>query len=464
MAPLNGVGPSSRKHMSDRWQGGELMYYGVGYHLGPSPGQLKINIVNDVDLVPSKVHNVIGTIPGSMSDEVVIIGNHRDAWGPGAGDPGSGSAALNEVVRSFGEAYRRGWRPHRTLVFASFEGEEFAQIGSSLWIEKNLQHLKATTVAYLNVVVAASGSKFHAKTTPLLYRAVQAATSLVPSPNQTVPHQTVRDVWGGDFGTPGSGDANPFLGHLCVSTVDVGFSPYLGEKVFPYHTGFDTFEWMDEIGDPEWEYHVTSARILSLMAAHLTEPAVLDVSVGDYAVALRKWVQELCSSKLCAQEVDMTDITDAVDRLSQAAKAFDSYAESLRASKRSWWKPLSAWDWDLKVRRANKVYLEFERQFFHAPGIDSDSNFHHALFAPSAWHSNPPPLAGLSRSLAKENWENAKVRGFIHSLIHIHLLALALLTIDLQKWKDVMADKIMDAANLLEYNLSVIDKQTFPGP
>lgn len=38
----------------------------------------------------------IAVINGSISNEVVVIGNHRDAWCGGAADPVSGSAAITE--------------------------------------------------------------------------------------------------------------------------------------------------------------------------------------------------------------------------------------------------------------------------------------------------------------------------------------------------------------------------------
>lgn len=128
---LNGYGPSA-KELGDRWEGGGLEFYSVEYSVGPSPPGLSLRLTNDARILEINIHNVIGTIPGRLEDELFILGNHRDAWGPGAGDPGSGSAALNEVVRSFGVALQQGWRPERTIIFASFEGEEFAQIGSLL--------------------------------------------------------------------------------------------------------------------------------------------------------------------------------------------------------------------------------------------------------------------------------------------------------------------------------------------
>jgi Zn-dependent M28 family amino/carboxypeptidase len=45
-----------------------------------------------------KVHNVNATIPRSVSNKVIVVGNHHAAWGPGAGDGNSGSAALNAAL------------------------------------------------------------------------------------------------------------------------------------------------------------------------------------------------------------------------------------------------------------------------------------------------------------------------------------------------------------------------------
>src|SRR5439155_20912676 len=107
------------------WEGGGLGYRGVEYNIGPSPDGLLLNLVNEQEYVTTPIWNVIGVINGTLPDEVVLIGNHHDAWvAGGAVDPGSGSAALTEVVRSFGKALERGWRPLRTIVFASWDGEE----------------------------------------------------------------------------------------------------------------------------------------------------------------------------------------------------------------------------------------------------------------------------------------------------------------------------------------------------
>ncbi|KAI0887004.1 uncharacterized protein GGS22DRAFT_120384 [Annulohypoxylon maeteangense] len=422
---LNTHGPLAAD-LSDRWHGGALDFYGVDYNVGPSPPGVSIHLVNQATLHNVSVRNVIATIHGTSADgEVVIIGNHRDAWGPGAGDPNSGSAALNEVVRSFGVALKSGWRPHRTIVFASWEGEEFGQIGSLPWIRENLEWLQASAVAYLNVVVAASGMVFRAKGSPLLHRMLYYATDLVTSPNQTVANQSVRDVWGGEIGTAGGGDAIRFQGLPCVATVDFGFVPGLGTRhgVFPYHTGFDTYDWMDRVGDPGWHYHVTSAQIWSLMTARLAQSQVLDMSIVNYAVAIRDWAMEI--DQMWPSMIDLSALHGAIQRLAGAASVFDTHADSLRVSTKPWWEIWSTSRRDAEIRQVNNIYAAFERQFFYGPGLDDNPSLHHVMYGPSAWHNEAPPMPGLRQSLTAANWTNA------------------------ERWRDIIIQKVNDATHLL---------------
>lgn len=63
------------------------------------------------------------TIPGMIQDEVVILGNHRDAWTYGAGDPNSGSSSVDEILRAFGTLLEKGWKPLRPILIASWDGK-----------------------------------------------------------------------------------------------------------------------------------------------------------------------------------------------------------------------------------------------------------------------------------------------------------------------------------------------------
>jgi hypothetical protein len=83
-----------------------------------------IEIFNNMTESIRPIWNVYAIIPGRVDDELVILGNHRDAWGFGAADPISGSAVVAEIVTGLGELLREGWQPERTLVIASWDAEE----------------------------------------------------------------------------------------------------------------------------------------------------------------------------------------------------------------------------------------------------------------------------------------------------------------------------------------------------
>ena len=46
----------------------------------------------------------------------------------GAADPTSGTVSLHEVVRGLGALTKRGWKPLRTIIIASWDAEEVSVI------------------------------------------------------------------------------------------------------------------------------------------------------------------------------------------------------------------------------------------------------------------------------------------------------------------------------------------------
>ena len=118
--------------------------------------------------VPERAHDIgkihlLGT-PG--------IAPAADAWVYGAVDPGSGTAAMLESVHGIGALLKQGWRPKRTLVFASWDAEEEGLIGSTEWVEEHAQTLELA-VAYFNTDVAVSGPEFTASAVPSLKQFVR---------------------------------------------------------------------------------------------------------------------------------------------------------------------------------------------------------------------------------------------------------------------------------------------------
>ncbi|EAL88086.2 hypothetical protein KXW98_007567 [Aspergillus fumigatus] len=431
---LNGHGPKASE-FNKRWQGGKLGSKGVEYNIGPSPDDVVINLYNEQEYITTPLWNVIGTIKGAIPDEVVILGNHRDAWiAGGAGDPNSGSAVLNEVIRSFGEALKAGWKPLRTIVFASWDGEEYGLLGSTEWVEEMLPWLSKTTVAYLNVDVAAAGTNLRPTASPLLYNVIYEVTGLVQSPNQTLEGQTVRDTWDGQIDTMGSGsDFTAFQDFAGIPSYDLGFSHGPKDPVYHYHSNYDSFDWMDRFGDPGWLYHEACTKIWALAAAKLVETPVLAFNATDYAVGLSTYLDQI---RPAAEQLpghssfNLEPLDKAIARLQKVAAKFDAEAAELTSQLDEnlpwwlWWKKVRLY---FLIRGVNDKYKAFERKFLYQPGLDGRNWYKHVVFAPGIWTGYAgATYPGLVESLDAGDLKNAK------------------------KWRDIIRERIEDATDLLQ--------------
>ena len=394
-----------------------MEYQGVDYNIGPSPSSLLLNLVNEPDYTTTPLWNVIGVINGTVPDEAIIMGNHRDAWmAGGAGDPNSGSAAMNEVIRSFGEALKAGWKPLRTIVFASWDGEEYGLVGSTEWVEEYLPWLASSTVAYINVDAGARGSNLKAAASPLLKKILYNITASVQSPNQSAKGQSVRDTWDGVISTIGSGsDYTAFQDFAGVASLDVGFTSGPKDPVYHYHSNYDSFYWMDHFGDAHWHYHVTIARILALTAATLCETPILVVNATDYAAALASYLSRVevqAAEETITSSFSFEPLRNATTTFHGAASKFDNYATALGLTLGTdipwwkWWKKVALY---YKVHAVNEKYKLLERQFLFPQGLDERPWFKHVVFAPGRWTGYAgATYPGLVESFEDKNITNAE--------------------------------------------------------
>ncbi|EXJ76832.1 glutamate carboxypeptidase II [Capronia epimyces CBS 606.96] len=413
---LNGHGPNATS-FDEHWQGGGLAYKGVNYNIGPSPDSVVLNLVNEQDYVTTPLWNVIGVVNGTIPDEVVVLGNHRDAWiAGGAGDPNSGSAALNEVIRSIGQALEAGWKPLRTIVFASWDGEEYGLVGSTEWVEEFLPWLSASAVAYLNVDVGARGKHFEAAASPLLNRLIYNVTDAVPSPNQTTKGQSVGDVWDGRIRTMGSGsDFTAFQDFAGIPSLDLGFGSGRNDAVYHYHSNYDSFHWMDDYGDKGWHYHVAIAKVWGLLAAQLSETPILYLSASDYANGLSRYLEDVKSGAKeypIMSSFSFRELDKATTKFRKSAASFDKYTARLaqRLTKQvpwwQWWKKVKLF---YEVRKVNEKYKILERQFLFPGGLDNRPWFKHVVFAPGRWTGYAgATYPGLVESFEDRNITNAE--------------------------------------------------------
>ncbi|HJQ21488.1 MAG TPA: M28 family peptidase, partial [Gemmatimonadaceae bacterium] len=139
LAALRGpVGP-------DNWRGG----LPIAYRMGPGPARVHLKLSFNWDQKP--LYDVIARLRGSTyPDEWIVRGNHHDAWVNGAEDPIAGLVPELEEARAMGELVKQGWRPKRTIVYAAWDGEEPALLGSTEWVETHGAELAQNAVAYIN--------------------------------------------------------------------------------------------------------------------------------------------------------------------------------------------------------------------------------------------------------------------------------------------------------------------------
>lgn len=302
------------------------------YHLGP--GGVKVHLVSQQDYQRRTIWDVIGKVKGTeLPDEWVVAGNHRDAWVYGAVDPNSGTATMLEAVHGIGDLLHQGWRPKRTMIFASWDAEEEGLIGSTEWVE---QHAKAleNAVIYINVDVGVAGPNFSAAAVPSLKQFIREVTRSVPSPLGS----TVYDVWrnaraegnehrpsnsppDGDarVGDLGSGsDFTPFLQHVGVPSTDIGSGGAYGV----YHSVFDNYAWFTMNADPHFVYLQEMARVFGLEALRMANTDVLPYDYVTYARDISSYLdtakRKAADAKLGA--IDFGPAEAAANRFASAAQ------------------------------------------------------------------------------------------------------------------------------------------------
>ena len=289
---------------------------GLTYHFGPGPARVHLAVKSDWG--HATIYNVIGTIRGSeQPDAWVIRGNHRDAWVFGAWDPLAGHAAMLNEARAIGELVRNGWRPKRTLVYASWDAEEPGLLGSTEWAETHAAELAAKAVAYVNSdtnergFLGAGGSHALQRMVNEVaavvadpempvsvlerLRAQQRAAGYAKSANEEERRQAQVAATGGDLEIDalGSGsDYSPFLQHVGISSLNFGFYGE-GEQRGVYHSTYDSFDHYERFGDPGFVYGVALAKVAGRAVLRLADADVLPYRYADFADTVGRYVEEL---------------------------------------------------------------------------------------------------------------------------------------------------------------------------
>lgn len=364
----------------------------VTYHVGPGPSQARIKLAFDWQSRP--LHNVIARIEGStFPDEWVIFGNHHDAWVNGADDPISGAVSLMETARGLAELLKTGWRPKRTIILALWDGEEWGLLGSTEWAEKHAAELRDKAAVYINTDSSGKGW-LNAGGSHGLQQLMNEVAREVMDPRTGKPvaeesrRRQVTNTPEAERGERdkdaairldplGSGsDFTPFLQHLTLSALNVGFGGESSGGV--YHSVFDTVNWYTKYSDGDFSYGRTLSQLTGTLLLRLADAPVLPFQFTDTADTLLRYVVEL--EKLASEKkdakVNIAPVRDAVESLRRAGEAFEkAYANVDRASS-------AALVGRAELRVLNTLLLQSERKLGNSDGLPRRDWFKHQIYAP----------------------------------------------------------------------------------
>jgi N-acetylated-alpha-linked acidic dipeptidase len=383
------------------WQGGLPMKY----HVGAGPAAVHMRVRMDDAIRP--IWTVDARITGTTEpDQLVIVGNHRDAWVYGGVDPSSGTSSLMELARSLGTLARQGARPKRTIVFASWDAEEFTLTSSTEWGEQHARELSDHAVAYLNVDSSASGPNFGAAAVPALNRLIAEAADAVIDPDTG---RSVADVFrtsrhdvgalptagGGDLvnNRLGSGsDYTVFLNFLGVPIVDMSFSGPYGV----YHSIYDNHMWMTKFGDPGFRYHAAMTRLWGVMALRLANANVVPLDYQAYPPRLREFVRELVT-RAPAYRTALAPIDAAISRLETAANKMQRRIDTALGTQRIVGTNSTAGARSTTAS-IDQALIAAERGFIDRDGIPDRPWYRHLIYAPKPTYA-AEVLPGIAEAI-----------------------------------------------------------------
>lgn len=395
------------------------------YHVGAGPAKVRLQVTFDWNITSGE--NVIGKITGSeFPNEWILYGNHHDAWVNGATDPVSGNAALMETARTLGEMVKKGWRPKRTIVFASWDAEEWGLIGSTEWAEKHAEELRQKAIVYFNSdsnrqgVLRLQGSHtlehfinsvardvrdpMNGKSVWSMVKEKQISEGgdkewhVAESKKSTEKHHDLR------LGALGSGsDYTVFLDHLTIASTNISFGRAGGGV---YHSIYDSFDWYQRFGDPEFLYGRALAEFHAIAIARMADAEVLPFeftklseTLGEYLDEIDELYEGIQKKYQDASPLQLELLRPPLRELTLAAK---NYEKSLTAA------VSNGMDHDSAM--VNSLLRRVEHAMGRPEGLPAPREWYrHQIYAPGFYTGyGVKTIPGVREAIEQRDWATAK--------------------------------------------------------
>ncbi|KFM13451.1 Inactive N-acetylated-alpha-linked acidic dipeptidase-like 2, partial [Aptenodytes forsteri] len=260
------------------------------------------------------ISNVIGYLKGTVfPDRYVIIGSHHNGLNAYGGQEwASSTAIITAFIQALMLKVKRGWRPDRTIVFCSWGGTSFGNIGSYEWAEDLKRVLQRNVVAYVSLNNPVRGnSTLHPVASPSLQQLAAESQSFNCVEKTKCPASNVSSV-------QIQGDSDYFINHLGVPATQFSYediktsenSSFLSEALFPVHTT------KTEELDPSFSLHETIAKLTGQVTLQIASEPVLPFNALDIALEVQ--------NSLKGDEVDIPQLLAVASRLRDTAELFQS--------------------------------------------------------------------------------------------------------------------------------------------
>ena len=364
----------------------------ITYHIGAGPA--RVHLVTKFDWQVRPLYDVIATVRGAIwPDQWVIYGNHHDAWVNGAEDPISGQAALGETARAISALMKTGWRPARTILFASWDGEEWGLLGSTEWAEAHAEELRTKAVVYYNSDTNDAGW-LEANGSHALERFVMEVARDVSDPKggksalqARLDHErsqrTAKDTTSDTtftIGALGSGsDYTVFIDHLGIPAVDIRYGGAAHSGI--YHSIYDSYTFYERFLDTGYVYEATEAQTMATAILRMADAPVLPYDFRAAARTYHKYAQEigrLAAGNDTTKGLDLSGLDAALGRLDSAAAIWERSSAAVDGAAA------------LERRRAalaqvNHQLAGTEQALADSAGLPRRPWFRHLVYAPGAY-------------------------------------------------------------------------------
>jgi N-acetylated-alpha-linked acidic dipeptidase len=444
------------------WHGG----LPLTYHVGPGPAKVHMKVLSDWN--QKTLYDVIAKMRGSEEpDRWIIRGNHHDGWVFGATDPLAGQTALMAEAKAIGTLVKQGWRPRRTLVYASWDGEEPGLLGSTEWAESHAAELKSKAVMYVNSDTNGRGFLGVGGSHAMQHFASEAARD-VKDPQtgasvlaRALAKERVTSYESGSHGNSGAdldlaalgsgSDFTPFLQHLGVNSLDLGFE---GETDYGvYHSAYDSFDHFRRFVDPTFEYGVALAKVAGRVMLRASQAQLLPARESDFAASIAGYDDELHKladgmrgkSQELAKLLDdgaykladdpqlplsppprnadvpylnFAELDNAAAKLAHSAEAFDRDYVRLAAAEGA--------GADAARERLNAVLATLEQTLMDSHGLPGREWYQHMLYAPG-FHTGygVKTLPGIREAIEERRWDEAnRYMGVVSRALNAYSAAL----------------------------------------